>query len=133
MHRTGLLFAVLAIVLLAPGAHAEGADDEPKDGAAMLALKTGAKVIPAFISGVKHHDNVVLGLIVRHRARVRFGAPVDLSEHVAAGSDREQVRLASRRIYAAIKALGPKKDEVTATEDSGCPVNHRRSDSDEPA
>ena len=87
----------------------------------MLALKTGAKVIPAYISGVKHHDNVILGLIVRHRARVRFGAPVDLSEYEAGGGGREQVRLASRRIYAAIKALAPKKDETTSRAGSDKP------------
>ncbi|UCE59665.1 MAG: MFS transporter [Phycisphaerales bacterium] len=80
---------------------------EPKDGVAMLALKTGAEVIPAHISGVVYHDSIVRGLLARHRARVHFGRPVDLSEFRKADHARDAVREATRKIHAAILALAP--------------------------
>lgn len=78
---------------------------EPKDGPAMLALRTGATVIPAHISGTKYHDGVAGSFFQRHRARVRFGRPVDLSDF-AADSDRSTVAQATRRIHEAILAMG---------------------------
>jgi 1-acyl-sn-glycerol-3-phosphate acyltransferase len=85
-----------------------GEKPEPKDGVAMLALKTGTPVIPAHISGVVHTNEVVKGLIARHRARVRFGRPVDLSG--LGGRSREDVRAATQRIYEAILLLAPRED-----------------------
>jgi 1-acyl-sn-glycerol-3-phosphate acyltransferase len=84
----------------------------PKDGVAMLALRTGAPVIPAYISGVKYHKNVVLGLLIRHRARVRFGPPVDLTEFQLEDRNREVIRAATAKIYAAVKALAPTSEPV---------------------
>lgn len=83
---------------------------EPKDGVAMLALKTGTTVIPAHISGVVYHDGVIRGLLTRHRARVRFGRPVDLSEFKGHKSNRETVRAVTRKIFAAIQSLAPSDD-----------------------
>jgi len=80
---------------------------EPKDGVAMLALKTGASVIPAHISGVKHRAGILSGLLARHNACVRFGPPVDLEEFRHSSHNRETVRAATQRIYAAIQALAP--------------------------
>ncbi len=82
-----------------------GQAGRPKDGVALIALKTGAPVIPVHISGVRYHDSVVRGLLARHRACVRFGKPVDLSEFAEGG--REAIRAATERIYAAIQALAP--------------------------
>jgi 1-acyl-sn-glycerol-3-phosphate acyltransferase len=84
----------------------------PKDGVAMLALRTGAPVIPAYISGVTYHSNIVWGLLIRHRARVRFGPPVDLSEFQAEDRNRDVVRAATAKIYAAVKALAPTSEPV---------------------
>lgn len=78
-----------------------------KDGAAMLALRTGATVIPAHISGVVYHEGILMGLLTRHRARVRFGQPVDLSEFKTDKANRETVKTVTRKIYAAIKSLEP--------------------------
>jgi 1-acyl-sn-glycerol-3-phosphate acyltransferase len=91
-----------------------GTKPHPKDGVAMLALKTGVKVIPAHISGVVYRDGIFSGLLTRHRARVRFGRPVDLSEFAGDKSSRENVRAATRKIYNAIQALAP-KDEASTT------------------
>jgi len=79
----------------------------PRDGVAMLALRTGAPVIPAYISGVSYQSNIVWGLLIRHRARVRFGPPVDLSEFEREDRNRDAVRAATAKIYAAVKALAP--------------------------
>ncbi len=84
----------------------------PKDGVAMLALRTGAPVIPAYISGVTYHKNVVWGLLIRHRARVRFGLPVDLSEFQAGDRNRDSVRAATNKIYAAVQALAPDSEPL---------------------
>lgn len=84
----------------------------PKDGVAMLALRTGAPVIPAYISGVKYHESIVRGLLARHRARVRFGPPVDLSEFQAGDRNRDSIRAATSKIYAAVKALAPTPEPV---------------------
>ncbi len=91
----------------------------PKDGVAMLALKTGASVIPVHISGTVYRNTIVGGLLVRHRARVRFGKPIDLSEFKAGRSSRETIQAATKRIYEAILALTP-SDEATDTERDSC-------------
>ena len=86
-----------------------GETGEPQDGVAMLALKTGAPVIPAFISGTKYHDSVMRGMLARHRACVRFGPAVDLDEFRTGKPDRATIRAATVRIYEAIKSLAPAK------------------------
>ncbi len=82
----------------------------PRDGVAMIALKTGVKVIPVHISGVRYFDSVVRGLLHRHRVRIRFGPPVDLSEFDPKSGGRDATRAATAKIYAAIKALAPDHD-----------------------
>ncbi|MCO6437369.1 MAG: MFS transporter [Phycisphaerae bacterium] len=84
----------------------------PRDGVAMMALKTGAPVIPAFISGTKWRREVIPSLLARHRAKVRFGKPVDLSEFGGADATREQIRAASARIFEAIWELAPEEDRL---------------------
>ncbi|MCC7291220.1 MAG: MFS transporter [Phycisphaerales bacterium] len=82
-----------------------GQGSDPKDGVAMLALSTGAKVIPAHISGTRYFKGLWKGMFVRHRARLRFGRPVDLSEFQGQ-RDRETVRRATMRIFEEIQELG---------------------------
>ncbi len=86
---------------------------EPKEGAAMLALKTGTPVIPAFIAGTKYHDNILPGLLARHNVTVHFGPPVDLGDDDNAKPTREQIQLASQKIYQAIKSLAPTESRGT--------------------
>ena len=50
---------------------------------------------------------IVADLFSRHHARVKFGPPVDLSEFAGFRGDREVVRAATQKIYAAIQALAP--------------------------
>lgn len=93
--------------IVPPGEHVE-----PKDGVAMLALKTNTPVIPVHISGTVYNDNIVASFFVRHRARVRFGKPVDLGEFVGGKPSRETVRAATRKIFAAIQSLAPSSDQL---------------------
>jgi 1-acyl-sn-glycerol-3-phosphate acyltransferase len=82
---------------------------EPKDGVALLALRSGATVIPAHISGTEYRESILGGFLARHRVLVRFGAPVDLSEFAdrSGRASRGRLAAATRRIAAAIDALAP--------------------------
>jgi len=94
-------------IFIEGGIAPRGESYRPKDGVAMLALRTGARVIPAHISGMNDHAGVVADLFTRHHARVRFGLPVGLNEFAESGGNREMVRAATQKIYAAIQALAP--------------------------
>ncbi len=112
-------------IFIEGGIVAPGKTPDPKDGVAMLALKTGAEVIPAFISGTSYRSGVLRGLLVRHRARVRLGPRVDLTEFREAKQNRNNVRAATRKIYAAINALAPAQSESPATPaQTGQPFDH---------
>lgn len=89
--------------------------DEPDylmNGVALLALRTGATVIPAHISGTYHSKSILKVVTRRQQARVVFGQPVDLSEfaeEVDGHRRRRQEMLdaATQKIFAAINALEP--------------------------
>lgn len=88
------------------------------NGVALLALRTGAKVIPAHISGVRFFPNMFRGLLSRHRACVRFGKPVDLSEFGDQGADKDAIRAATQKIYAAVRALAPAESKSETHSDT---------------
>lgn len=93
-----------------------GAMPKPKDGVAMLALKTGVPVIPAYISGTNYREGVLAGLFTRHQARIRFGQPVDLSEFRNGPKNRKTIRAATRKIYETIRSLAPETESSTSNE-----------------
>jgi 1-acyl-sn-glycerol-3-phosphate acyltransferase len=99
-------------IFIEGGIVAPGRVPKPRDGVAMLALRTGAKVIPAHISGAVYRKGILQGLLARHRARIRFGRPVDLSGFPNDRGNREVIRAATKKIYAAILALAP-ADEIS--------------------
>ena len=78
---------------------------KPKDGIAFLALRTGATVIPVQLSGNKYKESLAAGLLARHRTRVRFGPPVDLTAF-AGKSSRSDLAAATATIFEAIQELG---------------------------
>lgn len=78
----------------------------PKDGAALLALRTGTPVIPCHIRGTVYRERVLAGFFARHRARIRFGPAVDLSD-LAGRTDRQAVSQATQRIFECIRELAP--------------------------
>ena len=88
-----------------------GSERELRDGVALLALRSEAQVIPAHISGIRYKDTVLKTFLSRHRVRVRYGRPVDLSEFTDP-RDRQQVQAATQKIWSAIQALAPPDGEV---------------------
>jgi len=100
---------------------APGEASRPRDGVAMLALKTGAEVVPVYITGVVRSQNVLRGLFRRHHATLRFGPPVDLSEFASGKPSREVLRAATQKIVAAIHALAP--DGADASESPAMGTN----------
>jgi len=78
---------------------------EVRDGVGLLALRSGATVVPAYIDGIRYSEGVIGPLIRRHHARVRFGKPVDLSEFKGREKDRDAYREASQKIADAIVAI----------------------------
>ncbi len=103
-------------IFIEGGINPPGTPPRLKDGVAMLALRTGAVVIPAYISGIRYFDGIVRGLFARHHARVRFGPPVNLDEFRTPDASRETVRAATRKIYSAVLALGPQPPTVAASD-----------------
>ena len=85
---------------------------EPKDGAAMLALHSGALVVPAYISGTRYDEKVSRSFFRRHRARVRFGKPIDLSRYYIPKADKETLIRISDRLLQSIRELGEEEGEA---------------------
>ena len=80
---------------------------------ALRRLQNGkAMVIPAHISGTKYRDSILGGFLARHRVRIRFGEPVDLTEFADSSGRvrRQRLAAATQRIAAAIQALAPQAD-----------------------
>jgi 1-acyl-sn-glycerol-3-phosphate acyltransferase len=80
---------------------------EIHEGVGMLALRGGAVVIPAYISGTHHSDSVVAPFFWPQRAVVRYGPPVDLSRWKGREKDRAAHREATLYIMERIEALRP--------------------------
>ncbi|HPD31516.1 MAG TPA: MFS transporter [Phycisphaerae bacterium] len=80
---------------------------EPKLGAAMLALHSGALIVPAHIWGTHYDENIARSFFRRHHARVRFGKPIDLSRYWIPSGDKEALRRVSLRLLERIRQLGP--------------------------
>lgn len=78
-----------------------------RDGVGMLALRSGAPVVPAYISGIRYSDSTFRPFFQRHKGVVRYGEPVDLSEFKGREKDRDAYKEASQKIMDAIMALKP--------------------------
>ena len=83
-----------------------------REGVGMLALRSGATVIPACISGIKYSDGVFAPFLRRHHAVVRFGKPIDLSPWKGREKDRTAYREVAEHIMERIVALKPERDEI---------------------
>jgi len=93
-------------IFIQGGIRGEPREDDLKNGVAMLALRTGACVIPVHIDGVYNHPSIFRSVIRRHHARLAFGPAVDLTEFRDA-KGRDTLSAVSRKIYAAITSLAP--------------------------
>lgn len=84
---------------------------EYKDGLALIALKSGAPVIPVHISGTRYSKHPLACYFVRHKSRVRFGRPIDLSSYRGREKDREVLREVTRLIVQRIEELAASATE----------------------
>ncbi|HVP10344.1 MAG TPA: MFS transporter [Phycisphaerae bacterium] len=89
------------------GIRPPGETGEIHEGIGMLALRSGAVVIPAHISGTHHSDSVVAPFFRPQRAVVRYGGPIDLSRWNGREKDRTAYGEAARYIMERIEALKP--------------------------
>jgi 1-acyl-sn-glycerol-3-phosphate acyltransferase len=83
-----------------------GEEVEPKDGAALLAIKTGAKIVPVHVSGTVYDDNIAKSFFRRVHARVRYGKPIDLSSY-GDRPDKETLAAISQMLMEKIRELAP--------------------------
>lgn len=95
-----------------PTGEFEKADSQPKPGVGMIALHSGARVIPCHISGTTPHPNPFVGLFLRHRARIRYGEPIDLTHYAARRRERDVVQEVTKLIFERITSLGNPTDQA---------------------
>ncbi len=88
----------------------EGTVREGKPGAGMLAVATGAAVVPAYVSGSGHA--LPRGRVVPRPAKVRvtFGPPLSFKAETAGGR-KERYREATEEMMRAIATLGTQASE----------------------
>jgi len=78
-----------------------------KSGAALLALKTEAPVVPAHITGTPSCESVLRALLTPSRSAVRFGEPVRFSPPLGRKPSREEVDALARQILERVEKLRP--------------------------
>lgn len=77
-----------------------------KSGIGMIALRSGATVIPCHIGGTRYYDSVLRSFLARQRVRIRYGPPVDLSRFRGRERDRQAQEEAAELIMETIRRLG---------------------------
>jgi 1-acyl-sn-glycerol-3-phosphate acyltransferase len=86
---------------------------EIKSGAAFLAVHSGAPVVPAYIRGTPRTNLIGRSLYTPSRSRIRFGAPLDLSDIGAMGlGDKETVIAVTQRMKEALLELQKQSAET---------------------
>jgi 1-acyl-sn-glycerol-3-phosphate acyltransferase len=83
----------------------DGHLQEPHLGVALIALRSGAPVIPARISGMRTNQGIVAAFLMPCRAKLRWGPEVDLSGFRGQHHSRELLQRAAETIMASIAAL----------------------------
>jgi 1-acyl-sn-glycerol-3-phosphate acyltransferase len=83
----------------------DGRLQESRAGVAMLALTSGATVVPAYIRGTKVHSGMVNDFKKRARITAFFGPPMRFDDLEGRERDAEARDLAAKRIIDAIIAL----------------------------
>lgn len=90
------------------------AEPPARPGVGMLALHTGATVIPCHISGAKYDVSPFRGLLRRHRVRIRFGPAVDLSQFAGNKHDRAAHAAATALIMRKVAELAERGNPTSA-------------------
>ena len=95
------------------GVFPQGAIPKPEEnlsgkaGIAMFALRSGATVIPCYISGTRYSKSILRSFFIRHTVRVKYGKPIDLSEFRGQKRDKDALARAADLIMREIKNLAP--------------------------
>ena len=76
-----------------------------RSGAAMIALKARAPVIPCYISGSPYDGTPWGCLFMPARVRLEVGSPIDISQYYGRESDREVLEHLTRRFLVEIARL----------------------------
>jgi 1-acyl-sn-glycerol-3-phosphate acyltransferase len=93
-----------------------------KRGAALLALRSGAPVIPAWIEGGPRSRNLIAAWLLPSReVRVVFGPPIDLSAYRGRPLTRTLVDEATAVVASRIAALRPAPRDASSAHDNGHP------------
>ena len=71
-------------------------------GVAMMAIKTGVPVYPAYLDGTQRNKSMLGGILVPNRATLTFGPPVQFDR---SSTDREALEAATQAIKDAVEAL----------------------------
>lgn len=83
----------------------DGEQPDVKNGVGVLALRSGATVIPCHISGTTYRSNPFAAFFIRHRVRIKFGPPIDLSAYRDRAKDREAPQEVSELVMRKINEL----------------------------
>lgn len=81
---------------------------EGKSGVGLIALRTGALIIPCHISGTRYFDNPFAALFFRHKVRIKYGPPIDTSPFVGRERDKAAAEELAQLIMDKIQELAPK-------------------------
>ena len=74
-------------------------------GAAMVALRGRAKVVPVYVAGSPYNGTALGSMLMRANARVIVGEPMDISEFFDRATDRAVLEELTRRFMKAIANL----------------------------
>ncbi|MFN0137054.1 MAG: 1-acyl-sn-glycerol-3-phosphate acyltransferase, partial [Phycisphaerae bacterium] len=81
---------------------------EGKSGVGLIALRTGALIIPCHISGTRYFDNPFAALFFRHKVRIKYGPPIDTRPFVGRERDKAAAEELADLIMQKIQELAPK-------------------------
>jgi 1-acyl-sn-glycerol-3-phosphate acyltransferase len=85
---------------------------EAKYGVGVLALRTGATVIPCHISGTSYRASPFAAYFTRHTVRIKYGRPIDLTSFRGREKDRAAAQEVSDLIMARITELAPPNERA---------------------
>lgn len=80
---------------------------DAKAGIGWIALRSGAVVVPAHISGTRYTDNPFRAYFMRHQMRIRYGPPIDLTRFEGREKAREAADELTGLIMDEIRKLAP--------------------------
>jgi 1-acyl-sn-glycerol-3-phosphate acyltransferase len=71
-------------------------------GVAMMAIKTGVPVYPAYLDGTQRNKEMLRAIALPNRATLRFGPPVEFDR---SGTAKQHLEAATAQIQAAVESL----------------------------